>query len=148
MSKNNETNTLSNQATCHSMVIDVNDTVSHSISFDRCENNKSVVLEPQDLSSVGRYLTLRTTVKNVCPNKQVALGIKLYETTGGGRVIKGHKEYAFAHNNDCCRDITLKNIHFVLPEEIAETSDTSNICSQRTFDIETTSHYIDLDSIE
>lgn len=130
-----------------SMVIDVNDTITHAITFERYENNKSVVLEPQDLSNVGRYLTLRLTVKNVAPNKQVALGIKIYETTGGCRVIKGHKEFAFAHNGDCCRDITLKNVHFVLPEEIAETDDKTNICSQRTFDIETLSHYIDLDAI-
>lgn len=130
-----------------SMVIDANDTITHAITFERYENNKSVVLEPQDLSNVGRYLTLRLTVKNVAPNKQVALGIKIYETTGGCRVIKGHKEFAFAHNGDCCRDITLKNVHFVLPEEIAETDDKTNICSQRTFDIETLSHYIDLDAI-
>ena len=130
-----------------SMVIDVNDTIIHAITFERYENNKSVVLEPQDLSNVGRYLTLRLTVKNVAPNKQVALGIKIYETTGGCRVIKGHKEFAFAHNGNCCRDITLKNVHFVLPEEIAETDDKTNICSQRTFDIETLSHYIDLDAI-
>ena len=112
-----------------SMVIDVNDTITHAITFERYENNKSVVLEPQDLSNVGRYLTLRLTVKNVAPNKQVALGIKIYETTGGCRVIKGHKEFAFAHNGDCCRDITLKNVHFVLPEEIAETDDKTNIFS-------------------
>ena len=112
-----------------SMVIDVNDTITHAITFERYENNKSVVLEPQDLSNVGRYLTLSMTVKNVAPNKQVALGIKIYETTGGCRVIKGHKEFAFAHNGDCCRDITLKNVHFVLPEEIAETDDKTNICS-------------------
>lgn len=130
-----------------SMVIDVNDTITHAITFERYENNKSVVLEPQDLSNVGRYLTLRLTVKNVAPDKQVALGIKIYETTGGCRVIKGHKEFAFAHNGDCRRDITLKNVHFVLPEEIAETDDKTNICSQRTFDIETHSHYIDLDAI-
>ena len=52
-----------------SMVIDVNDTITHAITFERYENNKSVVLEPQDLSNVGRYLTLRLTVKNVAPNK-------------------------------------------------------------------------------
>lgn len=131
-----------------SMVIDVNDVATHSICFDRCENNKYVVLESQNLSNVGRYLTLRATVKNVCPNKRVALGIRLYETTSGCRVIKGHKEFSFSHNNKCCRDVTLTNIHFVLPEEIAETEDTSNICSQRTFDIETTSHYVDLDNNE
>lgn len=131
-----------------STVIDVNDIVTHSITFDRCENNKSVVLESLNLSGVGRYLTLRTTVKNVCPCKQVALGIRLYETTGGNRVIKGHKEFTFSHDGNCCRDIILTNIHFVLPEEIAEKRDKSNICSQRTFDIETTSHYVDLDHNE
>ncbi len=130
------------------MVIDVNDLTIHNICFDRCESNKCIVLEAQNLSNVGRYLTLNTTVKNVCPNKRVALGIRLYETTNGCKVIKGHKEFSFSHNSKCCRDVTLSNIHFVLPEEIAETDDTSNICSRRTFNVETTSHYVDLDNIE
>ncbi len=130
-----------------SIQIDVNDMVTHNICFDRCENNKSVVLEKQNLSSIGRFLTVNTTVKNVCPNKQIAIGLRLYETTGGNKVIKGHKMFAIQHSESCCADITLSNIHFVLPEEIAETSDKSNICSRRTFDLETTSHYIDLSSI-
>ncbi len=130
-----------------SIQIDVNDMVTHNICFDRCENNKSVVLEKQNLSSVGRFLTVNTTVKNVCPNKQIAIGLRLYETTGGSKVIKGHKMFAIQHSESCCADITLSNIHFVLPEEIAETCDKSNICSRRTFDLETTSHYIDLSSI-
>ena len=130
-----------------SIQIDVNDMVTHNICFDRCENNKSVVLEKQNLSSIGRFLTVNTTVKNVCPNKQIAIGLRLYETTGGSKVIKGHKMFAIQHNESCCADITLSNIHFVLPEEIAETTDKSNICSRRTFDLETTSHYIDLSSI-
>lgn len=130
-----------------SLQIDVNDTATHSICFERCENNKNVVLDSQNLSSVGRFLTLTTTLKNVCPNKQIAIGIKLYETTNGSKIIKGHKSFAVAHNESCRADITLSNIHFVLPEEIAETEDKSNICSRRTFDIETTSHYVDLSSI-
>ena len=131
-----------------SFTVDVNDTATHSICYDRCENNKNVVLDAQNLSSVGRFLTLNTTVKNVCPNKQIAIGIRLYETTNGSKIIKGHKMFAIQHSENHCQDITLSNIHFVLPEEIAETCDKSNICSRRTFDIETTSHYIDLSSIE
>lgn len=130
-----------------SIQIDVNDMVTHNICFDRCENNKSVILEKQNLSSVGRFLTVNTTVKDVCPNKQIAIGLRLYETTGGSKVIKGHKMFAIQHSESCCADITLSNIHFALPEEIAETCDKSNICSRRTFDLETTSHYIDLSSI-
>lgn len=128
--------------------IDVNDTHTHNICFERCENNKSVVLQAQNLSSVGRFLTVNTTVKDVCPNKQIAIGVKLYETTNGSKVIKGHKTFAVMHNEPHCCDITLSNIHFVLPEEIAETCDKSNICGRRTLDLETTTHYIDLTSID
>lgn len=129
------------------ILIDVNDMSTHSICFDNCENNKAVTLQAQNLSSVGRFLSLSTTIKNVCPNKQIAVGIKLYETTNGNKIIKGHKMFAVCHNESCCKDITLSNIHFVLPEEIAETCNTSNICSHRTFDIETSSHYVDLNHI-
>lgn len=127
--------------------IDVNDMYTHSICFNNCENNKAIVLQSQNLSSVGRFLSVTTTIKNVCPNKQIAIGLRLYETTGGCKVIKGHKMFAVSHDRDCCSDITLSNIHFVLPEEIAETEDTNNICSMRTFDLETTSHYINLSEV-
>lgn len=130
-----------------SILIDVNDMVSHNIDFDCCENNKNVVLDSQNLSSIGRFLSVTTTIKKLCPNKQIAIGLRLYETTSGSKVIKGHKMFAVQHDRDCCTDITLSNIHFVLPEEIAETCDKSNICSRRTFELETTSHYIDLNSI-
>lgn len=132
---------------CPEYNVDVSDTTSHDINFERCNNNKNVVLDSQNLSSIGRFLTVSTTVKSVCPNKQIAIGLRLYETTGGNKVIKGHKMFAIQHDRDCCADITLSNIHFVLPEEIAETDGTSNICSRRTFSLETTSHYIDLSSI-
>ena len=132
------------ETTCPEMEVDVNDNASNYINYERCENDKNVVLDAQNLSSIGRFLTVNTTVKNVCPNKQIAIGLKLYETTGGGKVIKGHKMFAIQHEHNCCADITLSNIHFVLPEEIAETDDKTNICSRRTFNLETTSHYIDL----
>lgn len=135
------------ERTSEPVVIDVNDTVSHNIDFDYCENNKNVVLDSQNLSSIGRFLSVTTTIKKVCPNKQMAIGLRLYETTGGGKIIKGHKMFAIQHNRDCCADITLSNIHFVLPEEIAETVDKSNICSRRMFELETTSHYIDLNNV-
>lgn len=45
------------------MLVDVNDTLTHGICYERCENNKSVVLEAQNLSSIGRFLTVNTTIK-------------------------------------------------------------------------------------
>ncbi len=135
------------QKTIPSYSVDVNDQITHSVVFDSGENNKKIDLADQDLFSVGRFLNVCLTIKHVAPAKQIAVGLALYETTGGHRVIKGHKTFAVAHNRDCCSDITLKNIHFVLPEEIAETQDKTNICSKRTFELDTTSHYIDLDCV-
>lgn len=43
------------ERTSDPVVIDVNDMVSHNIDFDYCENNKNVVLDSQNLSSIGRF---------------------------------------------------------------------------------------------
>ena len=48
-----------------SILIDVNDMVSHNIDFDCCENNKNVVLDSQNLSSIGRFLSETTTIKKI-----------------------------------------------------------------------------------
>ena len=139
---------------CSPIQIDVNDTTTHNVCFEKCENNKNLVLEPQESSNVGRFLMVNATIKNICPKKRVAVGIKLYETTNGNKVIKGHKAYSIMHDQKCCTDITLTNIHFVLPEENTiyrdKTSmcDKSDICDKRTFDLETTAHYIDLTCVK
>ena len=82
--------------------------------------------------------------KKVCPCKRIAVGMALYEKVGNCRVLKGHKSFVASHSEGCCADITLKNIHFVLPEEIAETLDKSSLCHERKFEPEFTSHYIDM----
>lgn len=51
------------ERTSDPVVIDVNDMVSHNIDFDYCENNKNVVLDSQNLSSIGRFLSVTTTIK-------------------------------------------------------------------------------------
>lgn len=127
-----------------SVVFDANDYTTSNVNIDRCEINQSMELDAQNLSGIGRYLNLSATVKNVCPNKRIAIGMALYETTGGCRVLKGHKSFVASHSERCCTDITLNNIHFVLPEEIAEVEDTSHLCHRRNFEMEFTSHYVDM----
>lgn len=136
------------EKTCSPILIDVNDAKTHNICFEKCENNKNVMLDCIDISNVGRFLTVCATVQNVCPKKRIAVGIKLYETTNGNKIIKGYKAYSIMHDQKCCTDITLTNIHFVLPEDCEKHCDKSDTCKKRTFDLETTSHYIDLNCIE
>lgn len=126
------------------VVLDANDYTSTDIDFARCEMNRDVELDAQHLSGIGRYLNLSATVKKVCPCKRIAVGMALYEKAGNCRILKGHKSFVASHSEHCCADITLNNIHFVLPEEIAETEDTSSLCHERKFELEFTSHYIDM----
>lgn len=127
-----------------SVNFDVQDSTTTSFNYEKCEDCKTITLDAQQLSGNGRFLNLNTTVKNVCPNKRIAIGLALYETTSGVRVIKGHKTFVASHSESCFTDIILTNIHFILPEEIAETCDTTNICKERTFELDMASHYIDL----
>ena len=135
-----DSNTVRHQG----VVLDANDYTSTDIDFDRCETNREIELDAQDLSGIGRYLNFSVTVKKVCPCKRIAVGMALYEKTENCRVLKGHKSFVASHSECGCADITLNNIHFVLPEEIAETEDTSNLCHERNFELEFTSHYIDM----
>lgn len=127
-----------------SIFIDVNDSATQNIDYNNCENYKNITFDMLNLSGVGRFLNVNTTIKKVCPNKQIAVGFKLYETTSGSKVMKGYKTFAVQHSENSCADITLSNIQFVLPEEIAETKDKTNLCSARTFELEIISHYVDL----
>ena len=52
------------ETTCPEMEVDVNDNASNYINYERCENDKNVVLDAQNLSSIGRFLTVNTTVKS------------------------------------------------------------------------------------
>ena len=131
-----------NKSTTNELLIDVNDTCSCSICYGKCDNVKTVILESENLSGVGRFLNLSATVKNVCPKKLIALGLKIYETTSGKKVMKGYKMFSASHNQPCCADITFSNIHFVFPEEIAESCKKCDICNRRTFEIETITHYV------
>ncbi|HIT63186.1 MAG TPA: hypothetical protein IAC37_01830 [Candidatus Ventrimonas merdavium] len=71
------------------------------------------------LESQGRIVQLDVTVKHVCPRKRVALGVVLTEVDEEGREYqRGMKAMTIpAHNHATCRDVEVKGIKFVLPED-------------------------------
>ncbi len=139
-----EENNVNNRA----VLIDANDTATSSVEFDGCEECKNVVIDGHHLCGLGRFLNVSATVRRVCPNKRIAVGVTLYETTGGGRVAKGYRTFVASHSENCCADITMNNLRFVLPEEIAETNDTTTTCCRRTFETDCVAHYVDVDCPE
>ncbi len=117
------------------------------LTIDGCQD--AVVLDAGDvyLESLGRIFQLDVTVKNVCPGKRVALAVILTEVDANGvEHNRGTKTITLpAHNYPSCRDILVKCVKFVLPEDLDTTTDTSRMCNPRNFKVRTIAHNIDSD---
>ena len=94
----------------------------------------------------GRIIELNLTVKNVCPDKRVALGIILTEVDCCGMEHpRGMKTFTIpAHNYPACRDIQVKCIRFVLPDDLnVSCRSGSGMCGERKLKVRTIVHNID-----
>lgn len=99
------------------------------------------------MESLGRILKLDVTVRNVCPNKRVALAVLLNEVDShGNEYSRGLKTITIpAHTRESCRDVTVRCIKFVLPEDLDVSGSTDSICNDRKFKARFITHYIDND---
>ena len=90
------------------------------ITFSGCEDSLHFDAGDVMLDSLGRILQLDVTLKNICPGKRVALAVILTEVDSKGDEHKrGLKTLVIpAHNRMGCRDVTVRCIKFVLPEEL------------------------------
>lgn len=97
------------------------------------------------MESLGRIVQIDVTLRNVCPNKRVALAVLLYEVDGEGREYKrGLKTLTIpAHTHDSCRDVTVRCVKFVLPEDLDVSGSSNGICNNRNFKVKFISNYID-----
>ena len=128
------------------------------ITISRCVDIYSHPSQDIVLQGAGRILRLRLNIKNVCPNKMVAVAVRLFEINQSGSSInRGLKTYAVKHTGDprYCRDILLRNITFVLPEclDVSGSTDYAmelekmnrySTCNSRNFKAEVLAHYIDV----
>ncbi len=119
-----------------------------NVEIEGCKD--SVVVDAGDvyLESLGRILQLDVTVKNVCPNRRVALAVILTEVDQkGDEFQRGMKTITIpAHHYSGCRDILVKCIKFVLPEDLDVSGGRQNaICNERKFKVRFIAHNIDTD---
>lgn len=99
------------------------------------------------LESLGRILQLDVTLRNVCPNKRVALAVIVTEVDSYGEEYRrGLKTMTVpAHNRTTCQDIRVRCIKFVLPEDLDVSGSSDAMCNQRKFKARFIAHYIDND---
>ena len=117
-------------------------------STSTCEATLDYDLGENSLEAVGRIVTLSTTIRNVCPNKRVALAVQLSELDDEGlEYERGLKTFTIpAHTCSGCQDVNVSNIKFILPEDISVSS-CSSMCCERNLRARVISHYIDAGTI-
>lgn len=117
------------------------------VDIDGCEDSIEFDAGDIGMESLGRIIQLDVTLKNVCPHRRVALAVILTETDLQGNEHKrGLKTVTVpAHNRTSCRDVLVRCIKFVVPEDLNVSGLTDSICGKRSFKARLIAHYIDND---
>lgn len=122
--------------------------VPADLQIDGCSDSLVVDLGNTLLESLGRIVQLDVTIKNVCPDRRVALAVILTEVDDfGNEYQRGMKAFTIpAHHYPGCRDILVKCIKFVLPEDLNVSGGTpGSICGTRNLKARFIAHNIDTD---
>ena len=121
--------------------------VPTDLSVDGCSDAVVVDMGDTYLESLGRIIQLDVTVRNVCPGKRVALAVILTEVDENGEEYqRGMKAMTIpAHDSPTCRDILVRCIKFVVPEDLDVSGNTGRLCNQRNFKARFIAHNIDTD---
>ena len=116
-----------------------------SVTMEGCEDEIEIDAGAAALESLGRILKLDVTIPNVCPGRRVALAVILTEVDDeDNEYRRGMKTLVIpAHDGVSCRDVTVRCIRFVLPEELDVSGDPVRLCDQRNFRVRFITNYID-----
>lgn len=117
------------------------------VEIDGCKDSIEFDAGKIELESLGRILQLDVTLRDVCPHKRVALAVIITEVDEHGEEHpRGLKTLTIpAHAQSTCRDVTVRCIKFVLPEDLDDPKEKHGICDKRKFKARFIAHYIDND---
>lgn len=118
------------------------------ITVEGCQDSIVVDLGDVNLESLGRIVQLDVALKNVCPYKRVALAVILTEVDlAGVEYQRGMKVLTVpAHTFPTCRDVLVRCIKFVLPEDLNVSGGTPGApCSPRNLRARIIANTIDND---
>lgn len=115
------------------------------LTVEGCRDSVLVDLGDVELTSQGRIIQMDVTIKNVCPGKRVALAAILTEVDRDGMEHqRGMKAMTIpAHDSPACRDVLVKCVKFVLPEDLSVSG--GAMCSPRKLKARFLANNIDTD---
>lgn len=116
-----------------------------TFAVEGCADAVLVDMGDVSLESQGRIIQMDVTIKNVCPGKRIALAAILTEVDQDGMEYqRGMKAMTIpAHDFPTCRDVRVKCIKFVVPEDLSVSG--GAMCSPRNFKARFIAHSIDTD---
>ena len=105
-----------------------------------CQGCTTVDLPAACLDGLGRMVYLNVTLQSVCPTKRLAVAVQLTEVDPCGRELpRGTRFFTVpAQGGTVCRDLVLRCIRFVVPEE-------GSLCRSRCFRARIMANYLDTD---
>ena len=116
------------------------------LEAEGCADTVLVDLGDVYQESQGRILQLSVTLKNICPGKRTALAAILTEVDSqGSEYPRGMKTMTIpAHSGPHCRDIQVRCIKFVVPEDLDVSGGSPlSTCDRRRFKARFIAHSID-----
>lgn len=115
------------------------------ISVEGCQDVLSVDAGDVYLEDTGMILKLDATLKNVCPGRKSAMAMLLSEVdTDGNEISRGVKMFSIpAHFSPSCRDVKIKGVRFVIPDDAYDSTRENPDCPTRRFRVRMISHYSD-----
>ncbi len=121
--------------------------VAVDLTVDGCTDTIEFDAGDLVMDSIGRIVQIDVTLRNVCPNRRVALAVMLNELdTLGVEYKRGMKTMTIpAHTMESCRDVTVRCIKFVLPEDLDVSGSVLSICNERRFRTRLIANYVDYD---
>lgn len=130
---------------CGVVVIPENCPDPIALTVNGCEDSIEFDAGDLALESLGRIVQLDVTLRNVCPNRRVALAVLLNEVDDEGNEYKrGMKTVVVpAHTSAACRDVTVRCIKFVLPESLDVSGTPDSMCNTRNLRARFLANYID-----
>ncbi len=113
------------------------------LSVYGCQDSVLVDMGEVYQQSQGRIIELNVRIKNVCPGKRTALAAILTEVDDQGMEYqRGMKAMTIpAHDYSGCRDVLVRCIKFVVPDD----TDEGCMCRQRNFRARFIAHSMDTD---
>ena len=116
--------------------------VPANVSVDSCNDFVQFDAGNVELRSLGRIIQVDFTLKNICPEKEVALTVLLYELDElGNEQSRGMKTIVVPPQTGTrCKDIRVRCVNFVVadskgPEKV------SSLCEKRNFSVRVIGNY-------